>query len=148
MGTLRQTLLNLLLNDPTLQGLLPGGILDASTLPDDGGGAGSAPRQAGNVRIQPYAIVRWRATNRMHADIKKFRAGQGTVEIYNHQQHGYDVIDAAIDREIALLDDAYLQVTDRQLAHLTYAYDSPEIPSKSLGLIPTRFVRFELVDFR
>lgn len=148
METLRQTLLDLLTNDPGLSAILTGGVLDASTLPEDGGGAGSAPRQTGNVRIKPYAVVRWRARNRMHEGVQKFRAGNGTVEIYNYQQRGYDIIDQAIDQEITLLDDAYLNVTDRALVHLTYIHDSPEIPTTELGLAPCRFVRFDVVDFR
>lgn len=148
METLRQTLLDLLKNDTALSAILTGGVMDASELPDDGGGAGSAPRDLGNVRIKPYAIIRWRAGSRMHGDIPGFRASSRAVEIYNHQQRGYDVIDQAIEREIDLLDNAYLNVADRTLAHLTFIHESPEIPTRELGLIPARFVRFMVVDFR
>lgn len=148
MATLRQALFELLTNDPTLQSILTGGVFHAENLPDDGGGAGSAPRDPGNVRIKPYAIIRWRASARTNADVQKFRSGQGSVEIYNHQQHGYDIIEQAVAREIALLDDTYLTVSDRQLAHFIYMHESAEIPTKELGLIPCRFARFQLIDFR
>lgn len=146
MPPLRQAVRELLANDVTLAAILTGGVRDAETLPQDGGGAGSAPRQTGGVRVAPYAVIRWRSRNRMDTGVNDFVAGRGTLEIYNHQDVGYDIIELAMQREIVLLNNKYLTATDRQMVHVLWVQNSEEVPTKASGIAPVRFVRFEVID--
>lgn len=148
MPTLRELVKSTVEADATLTALLPGGFMDANDLPQDGGGAGSAPRQADEVRINPFGIIRYRAGNRTQADVPSLRSGQQSIEIYVYEDVGYGVIDAAIDRLITLLDNKYLYPSDRAIVHLLHTFDSEEIRAEEFGNAPSRFVRFQTVSIR
>jgi len=148
MPTLRELLQSTLTADATLTALLPGGFMDANDLPQDSGGAASAPRQGDGIRINPFGIIRYRAGNRTQADVPSLRSGQQSIEIYVYEDVGYGVIDAAIDRLITLLDNTYLYPTDRAIVHLLNSFESEEIPAEEFGNAPSRFVRFQTVSTR
>lgn len=148
MPTLRELVKSTLTGDATLTALLPGGFMDANDLPQDGGGAASAPRQADAVRINPFGIIRYRAGSRTQADVPSLRSGRQSIEIYVYEDVGYGVIDAAIDRLIVLLDNTYLYPTDRAIVHLLHSFDSEEIPAEEFGNAPSRFARFDIVSTR
>jgi hypothetical protein len=144
MVALRALIKQTLEADAPLMVLLPGGILDADELPRDGGGSASAPRQADEIRINPFAIVRTRDGNRTQMEIPARVTERETYEIYLYQDVGYDVIEQAIRRVIAVLNNQYLNATDRALAHLLYTFTSGEIPAEEFENAPCRFVRFQV----
>lgn len=146
MPTLREVVKNTLEADVILTGILPGGIFDASELPQDGGGASSAPRQSDGVRINPYAIIRW--GNSAGYPPHKVYAEQGSVEIYFYQDTGYAIIEQAISRVKALLNDVYLEASDRVLAHVSFAFNSREVPADELGGAPCQFSRYSIIHVR
>lgn len=149
MAGLRDTLLATLSADGTLAALLTGGVLDVSTLPQDQGGAGSAPREADGITIAPHARVKLIASTPI-APARLWRLSpewQG-CEMYLYQRKGYDVIDAALARIKALLHDTYLSADDMRLAHLEYTYASADLTADELEGAALRFCRFTITLVR
>ena len=145
MATLRESLKARLENDSALAALLTGGVLDAADIPTDSG-IDVAPRLSDGVRIAPYAVVRWQASNAY--SMLNIGAEQETVEIYCYQHSGYDTIEAAQGRIKTLLHNAYLDVDDRDLAHVLFAYISGEVPADELGGASCRFSRYVVTGVR
>ncbi|MBL8162457.1 MAG: hypothetical protein JNJ61_10765 [Anaerolineae bacterium] len=149
MPPLRETIRTTLAGDATLTALLPGGIFDADTLPQDGGGAASAPRTADGVRINPFGIVRWRGANRAQVEVLGRSDYTETVEVYLYQDIGQDVLEQATTRIQTLLHNQYLpSVTDRGLAHFIQTFVSGELPAEEFGNAACRFIRFQVVSIR
>lgn len=146
MGVLREVFRQTLEADTALTTLLTGGIMDASELPADGGGSKSAPRESGKTRIQPYAVVRWRAVRPFSVEV--LEAEKETVEVYIYQQKGYDTIEAAIHRMKALLHRQFLTADNRAIAHTFMTFISGELTAEELHYAPTRFIRFEVTQIR
>lgn len=146
MATLRQTLKTTLEGDATLTAILPGGILDSDDMPQDGGGASSAPRTSDGVQINPFAVIRLGASNAFGS--RKVGAERESAEIYFYQDTGYDLIERAIGRVKTLLHDEYLEGDDRQIAHFLYTFSSQEVPADELGEVPCRFSRYQINTIR
>lgn len=146
MATLRETVKETLADDPTLAAILTGGVEDSEDRGQDGGGADHAPRGVDGVTILPHAVIRWRASNLLPP--QQIGAEEGTVEVYVYDDTGYATIESAISRIKALLNDEYLQVDDRDLAHLRQIYVSGELPADELGGATCMFSRFAFVHVR
>lgn len=146
MATLRQAFKSALTNDATLTALLTGGILDSSVdLDYTGEGASQAPREADEITLKPHAVIHWGGRSPNGA-ARKVRGKLETVEVYVYQDTGFDVIESAILRMCSLLEDQYLSVTDRALAHITeQSFTSGELPAEELGNAACKFVRFFVV---
>lgn len=148
MTVLTEVVKNTLANDATLAALLTGGVFDAEDEQRAGGGAKSAPRLADGARVEPYAMLRWRAANRMADAVNALMPERETLEIYNYQNKGYVTIHQAIAREMKLLNDQYLAAEDREIAHFLYLFTSGEVPAPEVGKAPCKFVRFQIVTIR
>lgn len=148
MGTLREEIKTTLTGNAPLNAVLTGGILDAEDLPHDGGGAGSAPRLADTVRVEPYAVIRWGNDTSYQADSNALGAGRELFEVYIYQHKGYVTIEQAVGMIKTLLHDQYITATDRAIAHVLYVQTSGELPSKELGMASCKFIRFQVIHIR
>lgn len=146
MAVFREVLKTTLTSDAALMLILTGGVQDASTQPQDGGGASSLPTESNGVTVKPFASIRF-GSSRM-AGVQKINAQAGSVELYFYQDTGYDKIEQAITRALALLNDQYLSADDRALAHLSQPFISGDTMAEELGNLPCRFLRFAVTDIR
>lgn len=100
MATQRDALRVYLEADPTLTGILTGGIYDASELDQNGLPDGGLLMDA-RGRYLPWVVIRWRTANATeiirHSE-RRF------VEVYFYDQTGYANIEAAKRQVKALLD--------------------------------------------
>lgn len=149
MAVLRDVLLTTLSADATLAALLTGGVLDVSTMPQDQGGAGSAPRESDGITIMPHARVRFiSATPIRPARLWRLSPKLHGVEVYLYQPRGYDSIDAAMRRLETLLHDTYLDADDTRLAHFEFAFESTDLTAEELEGAAMRFCRFTITLVR
>lgn len=148
MAVLRDVIVATLSADATLSALLTGGIRDVSDLPQDQGGAGSAPRASDGITIAPHARVRLTAATPVGPALWRLSPEWQGCELYLYQRKGYATIDAALARSKALLHDAYLETDDMRLAHLEYTYASPDLTADELEGAAMRFCRFNITLVR
>lgn len=148
MAPLRATLTTRLTGDATLMALLPGGVLDPSVLPQDGGGAGSVPREADGVRIRPFAILRSGTDSSYQGEDRLLSAGSEFWEVYLYQDIGYSTIDAAVGRIKTLLHDTYVTADDRAIAHVLYTFTSADLVADELGGCPMKLCRYQVIHIR
>lgn len=129
-------------DDTDLGNLLTGGIFDASELPQNGMSVEKVPRNANGVDALPFAVIRFGEEPRFGPF--PIGASRGDIEVYVYQNRGYDVIDQAISRINALLDDVHILTADTNLAHTYRSMPSGDLTDEELGNLPLKFIRFTL----
>lgn len=148
MATLRAAFRLALESDATLTGLATGGIYDADEMDFTGIGAGQAARETDGVTLKPFLAIRWRAAT----PFGPYPVGgeRETVEVYAYDDgsHGYATVESIISRLKALVHDAYLSASDRDLAHAQWIYASGETPADELGGAACKFCRFSVTTVR
>jgi hypothetical protein len=146
MATLRQAVLSMLEYDGVLSTLLTGGVFQADDIDQlDAGGYEWVPKEPDSVRVQPFALIRWKASTPLQAEFVSLAAERQALEIYLYADiGGYALIDQAATRIKFLLHNTYLEAEDRQIAHSTFSFLSGEIPAEELGGLPMKFVRFHV----
>lgn len=144
--TLRTTVRTTLTGDATLASILTGGVLDASTLDLTGEGASETPKEADGITIKPHAVIRWRESGAY--GFYPIGAEDQMVEVYFYHPNDYDQIDAAISRTKLLLHNQYFNTTNRQMAHFSLTHISRETPAPEMGMVPSQFVRFDVITIR
>lgn len=145
--TLRDVIFNTLDNDATLTTLLPGGFLDSEILPHDGGGMNVAPKTADGITINPFGVIRWKASNAFGPETIAAELQQ--LEVYVYADVGYATLETAIGRIKALLNRTYpAGVSDRGLAFLQFMHASPELTAEEFNNAPMMFIRFAIYQVR
>jgi hypothetical protein len=143
MATLREAFKARLADDPTLAGLLYGGVLDA----DDvfrGLKVTNVPYESNGVTIQPFASIRWGGANPFGP--VTVQAEQQRVEVYVYQHTGYATIEAALTRIKQLCNRQFISADDRQLAYLANPQKGPDSNEEALGWACGRFIRFSITQ--
>lgn len=146
MTTLRALPKTQLSGNATLSALLTGGIKDAQNLPRDGGGMSSAPKVAGTPRIQPHAVIRWRADRPFGPET--VQSENTSFEVYLYDHAGYVNIETAVGLIKALLHRQRFQADDRQLVYINWVFTSGELTAEEYAGAPCRFMRFEVTAVR
>ena len=148
MASFRDTLQTRLTSDATLMALLTGGVLDPADLPQDGGGAGSVPRNTDGVTIKPFAILRGGPDGSYQGEDRILSAGAEFWEVYLYQDVGYGTIDQAVGRIKTLLHDTYITADDRAIAHVLYTFTSADLVADELGGCPMKLCRYQVIHIR
>jgi hypothetical protein len=129
MPSLRDTIRTTLVNDVTLAGILTGGIYDADQL--DREGIEQSTIRDSQLRIKPFAVLRWRASNPFGPEV--LPAEERFVEIYFYEDSGTAGIEAAKTRTKTLLHRKYFTATGTGIVFVTWAGDLGEIPPGEAG---------------
>lgn len=146
MATLRATVKSTLTNDEDWEELLTGGTFDAADFDREGMSLDNIPTVSGGVRIDPFAVIRWRSSNPFGPF--PVSAEQQSFEVYIYDDLGYTTIEQAVSLAKSLLHDVYLTADDRALAHVIYTFISGEVPADELGGAPCQFIRFSVNHIR
>lgn len=146
MATLRETVKTTLTGDDDWDELLTGGTFDAADFDREGMSLDNIPTVSGGVRIAPFAVIRWRASNPFGPF--PVDAEQQSFEVYIYADIGYAAIEQAVGLAKSLLHDQYLTADDRALAHVIYTFISGEVPADELGGAPCQFIRFSVNHIR
>lgn len=128
-------------DDPTLSALLYGGIYDAQDFGREGLSMDNVPRIVeDSPLIAPFAVIRWTTSTEL---LRTIGAATQTVEVYVYDDQGYRTIDRAISRIIVLLNDVYLETSDRAFVHVRHSgYVSTQMAADELAYAPFQFTRF------
>ena len=115
MAGIRSVFKSTLADDVTLAALLTGGIFDADDFGETGLSMDKAPKDTNGVTIKPFASIRWRDSS----TAEPYRVGgqYGFIEVYVYQAVGYDIIEPALTRIMALINTQYLIADDRAIAY-------------------------------
>lgn len=128
MATLRATVLGILNDDATLDGIVTGGFFDVNELPNDGLTYANIEKEANGVTVKMTGVLRWRGLQQVRGPDK---AARGFVEVflYDDPSNGADNLDSAKRRIWTLLHDKYLGDTDYEgFAWLVWVGDLGEAP--------------------
>lgn len=130
MPSLRETVRTTLTGDVTLSGILTGGIYDADQL-DRGGIDKSAIRDT-NLRLKPFVVLRWRASNPYGP--LPVNAEQRFFEVWFYEDGGTESIEQAKARIKTLLHRKYFNNVDSTgLVYTEWAGDLGEVPPGEAG---------------
>ena len=132
--------------------ILTGGIFDSNEIygddDTDGGGYDWANGQelyTDGISLVPHGIIRWSDNNAYQIDSPKLAAEREFFEVYLYQDAGYNTIDAAKVAIKAALHDQIYYPSDRQLAHVLYAFFSKELKAQEYQYKPMKFLRFSVI---
>ena len=141
--TLRDSLRAYLQADSTLMGLLSGGLLDANSLPRDGGGMSSVPLAGDGLTILPFAILRWGVTTPKEIVRNSERRN---LAIFIYQESGYGQIEAVQARLKMRLHRQRLSASDAGIAMCHWLNDTGEFPAPEFGNCAGSISRY-VVDY-
>lgn len=148
MATLRDAFKTILTDDATLTALLTGGIKDASNEPKGGFGLKDLAKELDGVRIQPFALIRWRDSVLLQPDMDVLSPEKESVEIYVYQDKGFATIESAVNRLKVLLHRQLISADDREFAYCHFEFVSGEVPAEEYDNASMKFIRFNLSEIR
>ena len=126
MATMRDALRAFLNADATLTALLPGGFVDANSLPSEWS-ISDVPRDG--AMITPFAVLRWRGAVPTEIDLSERR----TVEIYIYQHKGYDIIEQAKRRIKTILNRTKVSSDDAGICMYHKLPDLHDFSAEEIG---------------
>jgi hypothetical protein len=142
MATMRAALRNFLNADATLTTLLPGGFLDANSLPSEWS-ISDVPHDG--AMITPFAVLRWRGATPKEVYITDMTERR-SVEIYIYQHRGYDLIEQAKRRIKTILHRTQIAADDADVCMFHWNNDLGEFTAKEIGGAAAEMSRF-YVDY-
>lgn len=141
MATLQEAVIAVLEGDPTLAGLITGGIFDAVDMDRDGWTLSDVERTASG-RVKPFAVLRWGA-DRPGGGL--LTSGRQSVEVFFYADAGYSVIRQAKRQAIKLLHLAAFTTDFESIARARWVSGGlGDTTAPELGGLPVNSARFDV----